>query len=565
MIELRYDARLDAGIYQTRLPMLFASGDEDAHTVSVALTRDGEPEPLAGQTVSAYFIRADGSTVLLGGSASGNVASVTLDASCYVQPGGFSLFIKVGQSGQTAAVFWGVGTVARSTTDTIVDTSDTIPSLAELLAQIDAMEAATTAAQSATSAANTAAGSANTAANKATAAAGTATSAAGQATSAAGVANTAAGTANAAAESADEAAAGAIAAAQSIEKMTVAASGLPAGSKPTAAISDVNGHKHVVFGIPKGDKGETGATGPQGPKGDTGATGSQGPQGQQGPKGDTGATPDISIGTVTTGAPGTDASATITGTPEDPVLNLQIPRGNPGAVQTVNGNAPDAAGNVRLGVVHPRNLLDNSWWMVPSEIVNQRSNTSISADWEYFIDRWSVSTKYEQNPTGKIEIAECGLSMGYWTDLIQEVPFEKIRGKTVTFACCMGSGIHSYSFTVPESVSGTVHLGDEIWNDDVVMESIKHDQSDNVLFRIRNARNSNQLAYWAALYEGAYTADTLPPYRPKGYSVEMLECMRYYQIRSTNNIAAVDMRPPMRLDNPTISQIIGGYAYSADL
>ena len=48
-------------------------------------------------------------------------------------------------------------------------------------------------------------------------------------------------------------------------------------------------------------------------------------------KGDTGETPDITIGTVTTAEPGTPAAATMTGTPEDPVLNLTIPKGAVGA------------------------------------------------------------------------------------------------------------------------------------------------------------------------------------------------------------------------------------------
>lgn len=67
-----------------------------------------------------------------------------------------------------------------------------------------------------------------------------------------------------------------------------------------------------------------GETGPQGETGATGATGAQGP------KGETGATPAFSVGTVTTGEPGTQASANITGTAEEPVLNLTIPRGNTG-------------------------------------------------------------------------------------------------------------------------------------------------------------------------------------------------------------------------------------------
>ena len=44
-----------------------------------------------------------------------------------------------------------------------------------------------------------------------------------------------------------------------------------------------------------------------------------------GEKGDTGATPDFSIGSVTKGD---DAEATITGTAEEPILNLVLPAGN---------------------------------------------------------------------------------------------------------------------------------------------------------------------------------------------------------------------------------------------
>ena len=55
-----------------------------------------------------------------------------------------------------------------------------------------------------------------------------------------------------------------------------------------------------------------------------------GPPGSDGEKGDTGATPDITIGTVSTLEPGQPATATMTGTPENPVLNLGIPQGEKG-------------------------------------------------------------------------------------------------------------------------------------------------------------------------------------------------------------------------------------------
>ena len=49
-----------------------------------------------------------------------------------------------------------------------------------------------------------------------------------------------------------------------------------------------------------------------------------------GPTGDAGETPTLTIGTVTTGAPGTEATATITGTAPNYVLNLTIPQGPTG-------------------------------------------------------------------------------------------------------------------------------------------------------------------------------------------------------------------------------------------
>lgn len=67
-----------------------------------------------------------------------------------------------------------------------------------------------------------------------------------------------------------------------------------------------------------------GATGPTGPTGPTGATGATGPAGADAE------TPTLTIGTVTTGAPGTEAAATITGTAPNYILNLTIPQGPTG-------------------------------------------------------------------------------------------------------------------------------------------------------------------------------------------------------------------------------------------
>lgn len=120
---------------------------------------------------------------------------------------------------------------------------------------------------------------------------------------------------NTAVDEAEAAQASAEAAADAIENLGVTAETLDAGSPATVekSVDSETGAVTLSFGIPKGAQGNTGAT------------------------------PDIHIGTVATGEPGSDASATMTGMPESPVLNLSIPRGdkgeegNPGVPPKIDG------------------------------------------------------------------------------------------------------------------------------------------------------------------------------------------------------------------------------------
>ena len=72
-------------------------------------------------------------------------------------------------------------------------------------------------------------------------------------------------------------------------------------------------------------------------RGATGPAGADGKAGGQGPRGDTGATPNLQIGTVTTLEAGEAASASISGTPEEPRLNLGIPKGAQGEAGSGGG------------------------------------------------------------------------------------------------------------------------------------------------------------------------------------------------------------------------------------
>lgn len=70
--------------------------------------------------------------------------------------------------------------------------------------------------------------------------------------------------------------------------------------------------------------------GAKGEPGSPGARGEPGSPGAKGDKGDPGATPNLTIGSVTTLDAGQNATASMSGTAESPVLNLGIPRGAKG-------------------------------------------------------------------------------------------------------------------------------------------------------------------------------------------------------------------------------------------
>lgn len=314
---------VDAEIQMTPLKSLYASGDKDAHIFELSLYRGAEEMDLSGASAQGYFIRADGYTVPITGAISGNIVTLTLSEGCYYVVGSFNLIIKVSIGESRKSVFWGNGYVVRSMTDAIVDEENVIPSLDELLAQISAAESAAKAANQAASAANSAATSARQAAS---------------------AANTNASSANSAANAAKAAATTATEAATKINDMTITATGLAAGAAPTAELTEVDGHYNIVLGLPKGDKGDPGAT------------------------------PQITV-QVKTGEPGTAASVKQTGTAEAPVIELTIPRGDTGNIGslTINGKTPDSAGKVELTAADVGARADD--WMPTAADVGALSGT----------------------------------------------------------------------------------------------------------------------------------------------------------------------------------------------
>lgn len=453
---------------------------------------------LSGASAQGYFIRADGYTVPITGAISGNVVTLTLSESCYYVVGNFNLIIKVSIGESRKSVFWGNGYVVRSMTDAIVDEENVIPSLDELLAQIAATESAAKAANQAASAASSAATSARQAAS---------------------TANTNASAANSAANVARAAASAASAAATKINDMTITATGLAAGAAPTAELTEVDGHYNIVLGLPKGDKGDTGAT------------------------------PQITV-QVKTGEPGTAASVKQTGTAEAPVIELTIPRGDTGSLGnlTINGKAPDAAGKVVLTAadlgalgknVHMYNLLDNSDFAHP---IAQAGVNGTHGSIKFAIDRWNLTNGATASLVyGGLKIVSDKTN---WVAGIQQLFEAKRFADVMTLAV---RGVFPVACRLFVYIgSGTTNFGAAYFEGDAAErtlilkltkpDGLTGDEVVNVLITLDTDRTGTAaVVRWAALYEGEYTAETLPPYVPKGYAAELAECLRYYRKIKANN------------------------------
>lgn len=118
--------------------------------------------------------------------------------------------------------------------------------------------------------------------------------------------------------------------------------GLPGADGQDGITPHIGDNGNWYLGDMDTGKPSRGDTGPQGPQGDTG------PEGPQGDTGATGATPNIQIGIVETLPAGSPATASMTGTPENPLLNLGIPQGVPGSGSGGISVEDDGSGNVEI-------------------------------------------------------------------------------------------------------------------------------------------------------------------------------------------------------------------------
>lgn len=167
-----------------------------------------------------------------------------------------------------------------------------------------------------------------------------------------------------------------------------------------------------------------------------------------------------------------------------------------------------------------RNLLDNSDF---TNLVAQAGYLGTHAGNRYLADRWIVTT-------GGDLIYDAGTRCVTFNPqpntniIVDQVVDPNHAGKTVTFAIKASQVVGIICLSEFNSAAGHADIAVQ---DGITTHTFVLGERSGV--RIWSAMLSSMCIEWAALYEGAYTAETLPTYVPKGYGVELAECLRYFE------------------------------------
>ena len=518
---------------------LLARGDQNANIIRLTVLDGNAPTDLSGNTAVVLFQRpGDSYVVRCPGSVSGNVISVTLLGDCYLYAGQYYASLILNADGFARTMLRLAGHIESNGDGPIIDPTGTIPGYEDIARIYAKLEASLGRSDAATDSANAAAQNAN---------------------KKAALASEAAGNANAAADSADEATIRANEASENIEGLTVEASDVSYDQPATATVTDVDGHKHIAFGLRQGVPGPV---------------------------------PKLTF-TGETGEPNTDVVITQSGPPEAPVVNLKIPQGVPGTgnVSTVDGVGSDAGGNVALSAVRyvAQTLEDDQKVQVRKNIgvdgqVYPCAATALegmsTADLVGIYNQGYRAVQTTNNDTvvtlalaadgslewqscnqsrksildnGNFAIAQVGYGGTHGTQQYAADRWKMISGATVSagsgggivlsgniqqvlsnysdiigeqytiFALFENNGLYVSTGTVPGSGTG-LNKGDT--NGGIYVSASAQ--------AITIYANTQDTLLFAGMIPGNYTSKTLPPWEKPDYALEMQNCQQIFEVCSKN-------------------------------
>ena len=189
--------------------------------------------------------------------------------------------------------------------------------------------------------------------------------------------------------------------------------------------------------------------------------------------------------------------------------------------------AEEALANLGVYDLHKsvKNYLDNSNFANP---VNQRGKTQY-AGYGFTIDRW-----YSSKSSCLLTLNDGFIRMEHNTAssatgarmLAQKIEAKGLTGKKMTLiAKVRGTRVA----LIVESLASTPYYEGSDWTTLCLSFTVPENTSE-LRFWITGDDNINNIwdCEWIALYEGEFTPETAPPYIPKDYAAELMECYRYF-------------------------------------
>ena len=253
------------------------------------------------------------------------------------------------------------------------------------------------------------------------------------------------------------------------------------------------------------------------------------------------------------------ASASGGGGTEDAVARTAI---NTHAANTeIHLTADDAVEAIATTISNP-NLLIN-----PDFRINQRGQASYNTNFAYTTDCWKL-WKYNAATAGTVTVTDSGVLLessgeGGSVQLSQAIENSaQLSGRIVTLSVEVADvtgvwSLYQHGNSNPSYKINTagIHAFSFRWEEVVSPYGV-------VFSQLATSAEASCKIKWIKLELGSVATPFIPP----DPTTELAKCQRYYQIRTTGDINAIDLRPSMMNSTPTITQLDNGnYSYSAEL
>ncbi len=170
-----------------------------------------------------------------------------------------------------------------------------------------------------------------------------------------------------------------------------------------------------------------------------------------------------------------------------------------------------------------KNLLDNSDFSAARFIAQAGFNVAHGATL-YMGDRWMRASNIAPTSQTNGILVSCTDQFAFIQQRVTLTPGKKYTAVLSSTGGTANRRIAVFNTGLNE-IFASVEGGDGLF---VATFTAAYENMAILFYPAYVSGGGSAVFQWAALYEGAYTAETLPAYVYKGYAAELAECQRYY-------------------------------------